>query len=125
MALTDYSKLKIVVNGVTFPEPAYRGYKVIKRKLNAYAERTPKTMRIDQLGDVYEIHITYPVNLDDDTFETMQQALEPFVVTVTYWNPYMDSLHTTKFYWTDQTHTRMWRHINEPFTLELIGTEVI
>ena len=28
MALTDYTKLKIVVNGVTFPEPAYGGYKV-------------------------------------------------------------------------------------------------
>ena len=85
----------------------------------------PKTMRIDQLGDVYELHVTYPVNLDDVTFKSMQQALEPFVVMVTYWNPYMDSLHTTKFYWTDQTRTRKWRHISESFTLELIGTEVI
>lgn len=125
MALTYYENLQIVVNGVTFPMPAYGGYKVIKRKLNAYAERTPKTMRIDQLGDVYEIHITYPITLDDDTFRVMQQALEPFVVTVTYWNPYMNSLHTTKFYWTDQTRDRKWRHISEPFTLELIGTEVI
>lgn len=117
--------LRVVVNGVTFPTPAYNGYKVIKRKLNAYAERTPTTMRIGQLGDVWELNIAFPPGLPEETYKTMADALEPFIVTVEFWNPFINARMSTTFYHTDLEISRIWRHIHDQFKIDFIGTEVM
>lgn len=117
--------LRLIVNGVEFPTPAYDGYKVIKRKLNAYAERTPTTMRIGQLGDVWEINVTFPAGLPESKYKEIADALSPFIVTVEFWNPFTNGRMSTTFYHTDLEISRIWRHIHQPFKIDFIGTEVM
>lgn len=117
--------LKLIVNGVEWKMPGYGGYTVAKRKLNAYAERTPKTMRIDQLGDVYEIKVSMPAGLLESEYKRIADSLEPFIVDIEYWNPWTNSRRTDRFYHTDLEVTRTWRHIHDAFEVTFIGTEVL
>lgn len=117
--------LLIKVNGVAFPQMAVDGYEVIKRKLNAYAKRTPTTMRIGQLGDVWELKCVFPAALPEATYKMMADALDPFVVTVEFWNPFINARMSTTFYHSDLSIKRINQGIHQPFEISFIGTEVL
>ena len=117
--------LKLIVNDVEWVLPGYEGYTVIKRKLNAYAERTPKTMRIDQLGDVWEINVKIPAGLVEAEYKRIADSLSPFIINVQYYNPWTGARRTDRFYHTDLEVTRIWRGIHGAFEVTFIGTEVL
>lgn len=117
-------QLKIVVEGYTFPSPLSGTYSVKKIKYNAYAERTAKSMRIDQLGDVWEVSFTLP-NLPEQVYSEINNALEPFVVEVSFWNTWLNRRMITTFYHTDLELVRLSQDLHLPINLKFIGTEVI
>lgn len=114
----------IVVNGVTWPVPAIGGLKIDNKYMLADAQRTQNTMHFEQLGEVWAIDVTYP-SLTEAEYRLIYNSLKPFVVTVSFHNPYTGATTTTTFYRGDLALIRQWQHIFEPITISLTGTEIL
>lgn len=114
----------IIVNGVTWPVPSVGGLKVDNKYLLADAERTQQGMHFERLGEVWTIEVTYP-SLTQAEYAQIYNSLSTFQVSVTFPNPFTGGNTTTSFYRGDLSITRRWRHLHEPMTITLIGTEII
>ena len=118
------TSLEVKIGSYTFPSILSGSYSVTKQKYNAFAERTAKTMRIDQLGDVWRLEFTLP-SLPDGEYKKIADALGPFVVSVEYFNEWTNRRQTDIFYHTDLKVTRISQRLRKPLELVFIGTEVI
>ncbi|QIK57764.1 hypothetical protein G7059_07890 [Erysipelothrix sp. HDW6A] len=117
-------ELKIVVNGYRFPSPLRDSFSVTKIKYNAYAERTAKSMRIDQLGDVWKLKFTLPSQSENE-YIRICNALDPFVVKVEFYNDWIGERMETTFYHSDLELVRISQNLHRPLELTFTGTEVI
>ncbi|MDE8253409.1 hypothetical protein PT191_05695 [Erysipelothrix rhusiopathiae] len=116
--------LRIVVGGYTFPSPLRDTFSVKKMKYNAFAERTAKTMRIDQLGDVWSVEFTLP-SLPEAEYKKIADALAPFVVEMEFYNVLEGKRMKTKFYHSDLEVVRISQDLHRPLNIKFTGTEVI
>lgn len=107
-----------------WPVPALGGVKVDNKFMLADAERTPKTMHFEPLGEVWIVEITYP-NLKDTDYPIIYNTLKNFVFYVRFWNPWINGDTTIRVYRGDVTITRASKDINEPITIVLTGTETL
>ncbi|CAM3608223.1 hypothetical protein ERUR111494_02590 [Erysipelothrix urinaevulpis] len=117
-------QLKIKVGGYTFPSPLSGTYSVTKIKYNAFAERTAKSMRIDQLGDVWKVEFTLP-SLPETEYKKIADALDPFVIEMEFFNTWMNKRMKTKFYHSDLELIRISQKLHKPIKITFTGTEVI
>lgn len=124
MTLNYETDLRLIVSNKLWPAPSYGGYKLVKRKLNAYAERTATTMRIESIGDTYELTLTFPPIDDESVYKMMIDSLESYIVDVEFYNVFTGTRMISQFYHSDIELVRVWRHIHEPFSIVFIGTEV-
>ena len=114
----------IQVNGQAWPEPAKDGVKITNRYMLADAERTPGGMHFEQLGEVWEVAITYP-SLKPSEYVQIYNGIKPFVINLSFFNPWINARQTIQCYRTDLDLQRSWRGINAPITLTFIGTEIM
>lgn len=116
--------LEVKIGNYTFPSALAGTYKVIKQKYNAYAERAGKSMRIDQLGDVWTLEFTLP-SLPQSEYKKIADALDPFVVDVSYYNDWTGERRVDRFYHNDLEAVRLSLELHMPITIKFIGTEVL
>ncbi|MBK2401742.1 MULTISPECIES: hypothetical protein [Erysipelothrix] len=122
--MASKNDLRIVVEGYTFPSPLRDTFSVKKIKYNAFAERTAKTMRIDQLGDVWGVEFTLP-SLPETEYKKIADALSPFVVEMEFYNVFEGKRMKTTFYHSDLEVVRISQDLHRPLNIKFTGTEVI
>lgn len=114
----------IKINGTTIPTPAVDGVTVTNRYLLADAERTPDGMHFEQLGEVWEVSVTFP-SLKGEEYSLIYNAIKPFVVNLTFYNPITNTNMTIQTYRSDIALQRKWKTINNSMTITFIGTETL
>lgn len=118
-----------MTNSITLDGIAEDGLEVKRYTWNRSAERMAYGIRIETLGNVYELDITFPPSIGNDKFYQVMSALKPFVVWVEFFNPYLNKYTIYRFYTGDLANKVMFRKeydmVYGSFKIKLIGMDTI
>lgn len=100
-------KFYLVVNGVQLPPPA-RGLQIVRSQLVDSGRNTKGVVVAQKIGrKLYKLNNLKWVGLSAEQWKTIQDALEPFIVTVSFYDD-SNELKTIKMYPGDTTGQPYW-----------------